>query len=106
MNQKLYNPKFKEKKTAAEKKKKTRNIVIIAVILVLASVATYWMMPRTGSLEDSTLFDEATVKSQAEKVIGYINADDYESLQDVSADKMKGDHDRRASVRGKRKSFR
>ena len=49
MNQKLYNPKFKEKKTAAEKKKKTRNIVIIAVILVLASVATYWMMPRTGS---------------------------------------------------------
>lgn len=37
MNQKLYNPKFKEKKTAAEKKKKTRNIVIIAVILVLAS---------------------------------------------------------------------
>ena len=38
---------------------------------------------------DSTLFDEATVKSQAEKVIGYINADDYESLQDVSADKMK-----------------
>ena len=89
MNQKLYNPKFKEKKTAAEKKKKTRNIVIIAVILVLASVATYWMMPRTGSLEDSTLFDEATVKSQAEKVIGYINADDYESLQDVSADKMK-----------------
>ena len=83
MNQKLYNPKFKEKKTAAEKKKKTRNIVIIAVILVLASVATYWMMPRTGSLEDSTLFDEATVKSQAEKVIGYINADDYESLQDV-----------------------
>ena len=89
MNQKLNNPKFKEKKTAAEKKKKTRNIVIIAVILVLASVATYWMMPRTGSLEDSTLFDEATVKSQAEKVIGYINADDYESLQDVSADKMK-----------------
>ena len=83
MNQKLYNPKFKEKKTAAEKKKKTRNIVIIAVILVLASVATYC------SLEDSTLFDEATVKSQAEKVIGYINADDYESLQDVSADKMK-----------------
>ena len=80
MNQKLYNPKFKEKKTAAEKKKKTRNIVIIAVILVLASVATYWMMPRTGSLEDSTLFDEATVKSQAEN---------YESLQDVSADKMK-----------------
>ena len=63
--------------------------MIIAVILVLASVATYWMMPRTGSLEDSTLFDEATVKSQAEKVIGYINADDYESLQDVSADKMK-----------------
>ena len=55
----------------------------------MASVATYWMMPRTGSLEDSTLFDEATVKSQAEKVIGYINADDYESLQDVSADKMK-----------------
>ena len=82
MNQKLYNPKFKEKKTAAEKKKKTRTIVIIAVILVLASVATYWMMPRTGSLEDSTLFDEATVKSQAEKVIGYMNAD-------VSADKMK-----------------
>ena len=72
MNQKLYNPKFKEKKTAAEKKKKTRTIVIIAVILVLASVATYWMMPRTGSLEDSTLFDEATVKSQAEKVIGYM----------------------------------
>ena len=64
MNQKLYNPKFKEKKTAAEKKKKTRNIVIIAVILVLASVATYWMMPRTGSLEDSTLFDEATVRQK------------------------------------------
>jgi len=68
MNQKLYNPKFKEKKTAAEKKKKTRNIVIIAVILVLASVATYWMMPRTGSLEDSTLFDEATVTEVAKQV--------------------------------------
>ena len=39
MNQKLYNPKFKEKKTALKKtKERPEIIVIIAVILVLASV--------------------------------------------------------------------
>lgn len=41
--------KIKTKKvlTPEQKKKRIRNIIIVAVILVAASVATYWMHPRS-----------------------------------------------------------
>ena len=74
--------KIKTKKalTPEQKKKRIRNIIIVAVILVAASVATYWMQPQNKALAD---FSEEEVKAQAEKIIGLLNAEDFDSLQSL-----------------------
>ena len=74
--------KIKTKKalTPEQKKKRIRNIIIVAVILVAASVATYWMQPQNKALAESEVFSEEEVKAQAEKIIGLLNAEDFDSL--------------------------
>ena len=76
--------KIKTKKalTPEQKKKRIRNIIIVAVILV-ASVATYWMQPQNKALAESEVFSEEEVKAQAEKIIGLLNAEDFDSLQSL-----------------------
>lgn len=77
--------KIKTKKvlTPEQKKKRIRNIIIVAVILVAASVATYWMQPQNKALAESEVFSEEEVKAQAEKIIGLLNAEDFDSLQSL-----------------------
>ena len=72
--------KIKTKKvlTPEQKKKRIRNIIIVAVILVAASVATYWMQPQNKALAESEVFS-----AQAEKIIGLLNAEDFDSLQSL-----------------------
>ena len=66
-----------------QKKKRIRNIIIVAVILVAASVATYWIQPQNKALAESEVFSEEEVKAQAEKIIGLLNAEDFDSLQSL-----------------------
>ena len=77
--------KIKTKKvlTPEQKKKRIRNIIIVAVILVAASVATYWMQPQNKALAESEVFSEEEVKAQAEKIIGLLNAEDFDTLQSL-----------------------
>ena len=77
--------KIKTKKvlTPEQKKKRIRNIIIVAVILVAASIATYWMQPQNKALAESEVFSEEEVKAQAEKIIGLLNAEDFDSLQSL-----------------------
>ena len=77
--------KIKTKKvlTPEQKKKRIRNIIIVAVILVAASVATYWMQPQNKALAESEVFSEEEVKAQAEKIIGLLNAEDFDGLQSL-----------------------
>lgn len=53
------------------------------MILVAASVATYWMQPQNKALAESEVFSEEEVKAQAEKIIGLLNAEDFDSLQSL-----------------------
>ena len=94
--------KIKTKKalTPEQKKKRIRNIIIVAVILVAASVATYWMQPQNKALAESEVFSEEEVKAQAEKIIGLLNAEDFDSLQKPCCPGHAGDHEQRAHGRG------
>ena len=71
-----------------QKKKRIRNIIIVAVILVAASIATYWMQPQNKALAESEVFSEEEVKAQAEKIIGLLNAEDFDSLQSLVVQDM------------------
>lgn len=75
--------KTKKVLTPEQKKKRNRNLLIVAVILVAASIATYWMMPQNKTLAESEVFHEDEVKAQAENIIGLLNAEDFDSLQDL-----------------------
>lgn len=75
--------KTKKVLTPEQKKKRNRNLIIVAVILVAASIATYWMMPQNKTLAESEVFNEDEVKAQAENIIGLLNAEDFDSLQDL-----------------------
>lgn len=66
-----------------EKKKK---MIAVIVILGVLCIAAYWAMPKNGTLEKSKVFDEKTVEETAEQVVQLLNAGDYETLQDMTAD--------------------
>ena len=75
--------KTKKVLTPEQKKKRNRNLIIVAVILVAASIATYWMMPQNKTLAESEVFNEDDVKAQAENIIDLLNAEDFDSLQNL-----------------------
>lgn len=78
----------KPEMTPERRKKRNRNILLVAVILIAASVATYWMMPQSRPLSESTIYDEAAVKAQAEQIITLINDADYDTLSGLAVTDM------------------
>lgn len=74
---------------AEAKKRRIKRILTAAAILVVVTVLCYWSMPKNVSMEASDAFDEQEVKAAAEKVVEYISAEDYESLQEMTVEKMR-----------------
>ena len=74
--------------TPEEKQKRIRNIIIVIVILVLSTIGMFWTMPQNNALSESKVFDEDAVRQQAEDVIDFLNAEDYDSLAAMSVAKL------------------
>ena len=85
-----FNNSFSEEEKKAYKKEKLLKIAgMVLVLLILAAGLIWWMIPKQIWLEDSKVFDVNVVEAQAEAVVDYFGKDDYESLKEISDDKMR-----------------
>lgn len=71
---------------AARKKKSARIITVATIIIVALNLFVIWWWPHSAEFGKSGAFKEEEVKKQAEKVIGLLEQDDYDSLS-AMADK-------------------
>lgn len=85
-----FNNSFSEEEKKAYKKEKWMKIVglVLVLFIVLAGII-WWIIPKQIWLEDSKVFDVNAVEAQAEAVVDYFGKDDYESLKEISDDKMR-----------------
>lgn len=85
-----YNDNFDKAERAAAKREKAIKIwgIVIAVI-VIAVGALYWNMPKWSDISESTVFDEAQVRTMAEEIITLYSNDEYEAVVAYMADDMK-----------------
>ena len=87
---KEFNNSFSEEEKKAYKKEKLLKIAgLVLVLLILVAGLIWWMIPKQIWLEDSKVFDVNVVEAQAEAVVDYFGKDDYESLKEISDDKMR-----------------
>lgn len=85
-----FNNSFSEEEKKAYKKEKLLKIAgLVLVLLILVAGLIWWMIPKQIWLEDSKVFDVNVVEAQAEAVVDYFGKDDYESLKEISDDKMR-----------------
>ena len=85
-----FNNSFSEEEKKAYKKEKLLKIAgLVLVLLILVAGLIWWMIPKKIWLEDSKVFDVNVVEAQAEAVVDYFGKDDYESLKEISDDKMR-----------------
>lgn len=85
-----FNESFSEEEKKAYKKEKWIKIaVLILLIIIVAAGIIWWMLPKQSWLKDSKIFEEDKVADQAELVVEYFDADDYEALKAISDDNMK-----------------
>lgn len=71
-----------------KKEKWIKRSVIAILILLLLAAAIYWILPKTKPVEDSGVFRETEVRTQAETVIQFLSGGDYESLRQCANEKM------------------
>lgn len=85
-----FNNSFSEEEKKVYKKEKWMKIVglVLVLFIVLAGII-WWIIPKQIWLEDSKVFDVNAVEAQAEAVVDYFGKDDYESLKEISDDKMR-----------------
>ena len=85
-----FNNSFSEEEKKVYKKEKWMKIVglVLVLFIVLAGII-WWIIPKQIWLEDSQVFDVNAVEAQAEAVVDYFGKDDYESLKEISDDKMR-----------------
>lgn len=84
---------FNENISAAEKKKYTlKKILTIVAIVVLflgmIVIGIYRALPKSVAIEDSTYFDEQTVKEAVERTVILLDDGDYAKLQEESIQQM------------------
>lgn len=85
-----FNESFSEEEKKAYKKEKWIKIAVsILLIIIVVAGIIWWMLPKQSWLKDSKIFEEDKVAAQAELVVKYFDADDYEALKDISDDNMK-----------------
>ena len=75
--------------TAEKKQKRMRRFITAAVVLLVVSIACWWALPKNSSLESSDLFDAEEVKAKAEEVVQLLNAEDYDSLQEMTVEEVR-----------------
>ena len=84
---------FNENISAAEKKKYTlkKILTIVAVVVVFLAIIVIWIyraLPKSVAIEDSTYFDEQTVKETVERTIILLDDEDYAKLQEEAIQQM------------------
>lgn len=85
-----FNNSFSEEEKKKYKKEKwKKRIGIIVSIFVVISGVIWWLLPKQIWIERSKIYDKEEVLRQAEIVVKYLNADDYEALKVISDEKMK-----------------
>lgn len=62
---------------------------LVGVVLLILAAGFYWMIPKATEIEKSRIFDKEEIMEKAEYVIGLIEAEDYETLQENANRKMK-----------------
>lgn len=75
--------------TAEKKQKRMRRFITAAVVLLVVSIACWWALPKNSSLESSDLFDAEEVRAKAEEVVQLLNAEDYDSLQEMTVEEVR-----------------
>lgn len=77
----LYNDKFdKAEKRAAKREKRLRTALIVVIILAVLVGILYSKLPKWKDISESTVFTEEQVQSEAERIIGFYNDEDYDSI--------------------------
>lgn len=80
-----FNQSFPEQEKKKYKKEKYAKIAgCIAAVLILCALFVFWALPKTYSLENSSIFSEKDVIEQAETVITLLDAKEYEALAAAS----------------------
>ena len=59
------------------------------ILLILAAGLIWWIIPKQIWLEDSKVFDVNVVEAQSKTVLDCFDRDDYETLKEMSDDKMR-----------------
>lgn len=82
-----------EKKSKARKRtKRNRIILIVAVVAVLLLAIAgffYWMLPKTKPISESSIFSEQEVWTQSQQVLGLLDEDAYQELEQLMTDELK-----------------
>lgn len=85
-----FNNSFSEEEKKAYKKEKLLKIAgLVLVLLILVAGLIWWMIPKQIWLEDSKVFDVNVVEAQSKTVLDCFDRDDYETLKEMSDDKMR-----------------
>ena len=85
-----FNENFKpEEKKQAKKEKRGKIIWLILCVCIILGGLLYWWFPKVGELGSSGLYNVDEVQEQIETVIDLLNAEDYETLADLSDKRMK-----------------
>lgn len=70
-------------------KKKFKIITTIIAVILLIFGMVMWMRNSGSSFGESGLFDQETVETKIEEVIGLLDAEDYDTLHEISDEAMK-----------------
>lgn len=75
-----------------KKKMKTKRaltiIGVVVIVFALLGFAVKTFIPSTGTLAESTIFDENQVEEMAKLVATYVGNNDFDSLYDISNDQI------------------
>ena len=85
-----FNNNFSEKELVKAKQKKILIIttsILIALIVIFA--IGFWAIPKSYPLDKNGTYTEEEVIEQAKTIIGYFNAEDYDSLAASSTTRLK-----------------
>lgn len=71
-------------------RRKKAGIVIAAVLagMILLGSYVWWIFPKPYSIEDREMLSEEAVAGAVETVVTLLNADDFETLKEMSVDEM------------------
>ena len=81
-----------ERRRGMRRKWARRILCILGAILAALAVGAgivYWMLPKERNIEDSKVFDAATVQSRTEEVIALFSAEEYETLEGYVSEEMR-----------------